>query len=58
VADKLRTLMNDHYLETLETPDLQGIIEANTWLFGSSYETIGAEEDTMLQGFSRSVYWF
>lgn len=46
VADKLRTLMNDHYLETLETPDLQGIIEANTWLFGSSYETIGAEEDT------------
>ncbi|WP_415302108.1 ATP-binding protein [Alcaligenes sp. SJTW-7] len=46
VADKLRTLMNDHYLDTLETPDLQGIIEANTWLFGSSYETLGAEEDT------------
>ncbi|SAI60079.1 Uncharacterised protein [Bordetella ansorpii] len=46
VADKLRTLMNDHYTETLETPDLQGIIEANTWLFGSSYETLGAEEDT------------
>jgi hypothetical protein len=46
VADKLRTLMNDHYVETLETPDLQGIIEANTWLFGSSYETLGAEEDT------------
>lgn len=46
VADKLRTLMNDHYLETLETPDLQGIIEANTWLFGSSYETLGAEEDS------------
>ncbi len=46
VADKLRTLMNDHYLETLETPDLQGIIEANTWLFGSAYETLGAEEDT------------
>lgn len=46
VADKLRALMNDHYLETLETPDLQGIIEANTWLFGSSYETLGAEEDT------------
>ena len=46
VAEKLRTLMNDHYLETLETPDLQGIIEANTWLFGSSYETLGAEEDT------------
>lgn len=46
VAEKLRTLMNDHHLETLETPDLQGIIEANTWLFGSSYETLGAEEDT------------
>jgi hypothetical protein len=46
VAEKLRTLMNEHYLETLETPDLQGIIEANTWLFGSSYETLGAEEDT------------
>lgn len=46
VADQLRTLMNNHYLETLETPDLQGIIEANTWLFGSSYETLGAEEDT------------
>ncbi|WP_066122571.1 ATP-binding protein [Bordetella ansorpii] len=46
VADKLRTLMNDHYTETLETPDLQSIIEANTWLFGSSYETLGAEEDT------------
>lgn len=46
VAERLRTLMNDHYLETLETPDLQGIIEANTWLFGSSYETLGAEEDT------------
>ncbi|MBD9401348.1 ATP-binding protein [Comamonas sp. CMM02] len=46
VAEKLRTLMNDHYMETLETPDLQGIIEANTWLFGSSYETLGAEEDT------------
>lgn len=46
VAEKLRTLMNEHYMETLETPDLQGIIEANTWLFGSSYETLGAEEDT------------
>ena len=46
VAEKLRALMNDHYLDTLETPDLQGIIEANTWLFGSAYETLGAEEDT------------
>lgn len=46
VAEKLRALMNDHYLDTLETPDLQSIIEANTWLFGSAYETLGAEDDT------------
>lgn len=38
--------MNDHYHEVLETPDLQKIIENNTWLFGSGYETLGAEEDT------------
>lgn len=45
-ASKLRALMNDHYREVLETPDLQKIIENNTWLFGPAYETIGAEEDT------------
>ncbi|KHK54099.1 DNA mismatch repair protein [Ralstonia sp. A12] len=45
-ASKLRTLMNDHYREVLETPDLQKIIENNTWLFGPGYETLGAEEDT------------
>lgn len=45
-AGKLRTLMNDHYRDVLETPDLQKIIESNTWLFGSGYETLGAEEDT------------
>ncbi len=43
---KLRELMNVHYTSVLETPDLQQIIENNTWLFGSRYETIGAEEDT------------
>ena len=43
---KLRELMNTHYQSVLETPDLQQIIENNTWLFGSRYETIGAEEDT------------
>ncbi|SEO64023.1 Histidine kinase-, DNA gyrase B-, and HSP90-like ATPase [Duganella sp. CF517] len=43
---KLRELMNSHYQSVLETPDLQQIIENNTWLFGSRYETIGAEEDT------------
>jgi Histidine kinase-, DNA gyrase B-, and HSP90-like ATPase len=45
-GSKLRALMNDHYNEVLETPDLQKIIENNTWLFGSGYETLGAEEDT------------
>lgn len=38
--------MNDHYRDVLETPDLQKIIENNTWLFGAGYETLGAEEDT------------
>ena len=38
--------MNEHYREVLETPDLQQIIESNTWLFGPRYETIGAEEDS------------
>jgi len=45
-ASRLRALMNDHYREVLETPDLQKIIENNTWLFGPGYETLGAEEDT------------
>lgn len=45
-ASKLRALMNDHYREVLETPDLQQIIESNTWLFGPGYEILGAEEDT------------
>jgi hypothetical protein len=45
-VDKLRQLMDVHYREVLETPDLQQIIENNTWLFGNQYETIGAEEET------------
>jgi hypothetical protein len=45
-VDKLRQLMDVHYRDVLETPDLQQIIENNTWLFGNQYETIGAEEDT------------
>lgn len=45
-ASKLRSLMNDHHRDVLETPDLQKIIESNTWLFGPGYETLGAEEDT------------
>ena len=46
VVHKLREIMNNHYKNILETPDLQKIIEANTWLFGNKYETIGAEEDS------------
>lgn len=46
VVQRVSEIMRNHYRETLETPDLQGIIEANTWLFGNHYETIGAEEDT------------
>lgn len=45
-VQQLRYVMNKHYREVLETPDLQKIIENNTWLFGPRYETIGAEEDT------------
>lgn len=45
-VQQLRYVMNEHYREVLETPDLQKIIENNTWLFGPRYETIGAEEDT------------
>lgn len=44
-VDKLRYVMNEHYRDVLETPDLQKIIESNTWLFGPKYETLGAEED-------------
>lgn len=54
VIHKLREIMNIHYKEVLETPDLQGIIENNTWLFGNSYEMIGAEEDT----FTKIAYNF
>jgi hypothetical protein len=42
---KLREIMVNHYKEVLETPDLQGIIESNTWLFGNKYTMLGAEED-------------
>jgi hypothetical protein len=42
---KLQEIMVRHYKTVLETPDLQGIIENNTWLFGEQYTTLGAEED-------------
>lgn len=45
-VQQLRYVMNEHHREVLETPDLQQVIENNTWLFGPRYETLGAEEDT------------
>ena len=42
---KLREIIENRFSEIKETPDLQLIIENNTWLFGPQYETIGAEED-------------
>lgn len=42
----LRAIMEDRFDEILETPDLQKIIENNTWLFGPQYATLGAEEDS------------
>lgn len=45
-VEKLRYVMNVHYREVRETPDLQKIIENNTWLFGPKYEILGAEEDS------------
>lgn len=43
---QLREIMDNRYSEVLETPDLQKIIENNTWMFGPQYTTLGAEEDT------------
>ncbi|WP_225930832.1 ATP-binding protein [Pseudomonas siliginis] len=43
---QLKEIMNIHYKDVLETPDLQKIIENNTWLFGPAYEILGAEEAT------------
>lgn len=46
---QLKEIMDVHYAEVLETPDLQRVIENNTWLFGAAYEILGAEEDTFTQ---------
>lgn len=43
---KLKEIMDNHYLQISETPDLQKIIESNTWLFGEQYQILGAEEDS------------
>ena len=44
----IREIMRNHYQNVLETPDMQIVIENNTWLFGPQYETIGAEEDDFI----------
>ncbi len=44
-VSQLRHLILHHPYEVLETPDLQGIIANNTWLFGDEFTTIGNEED-------------
>lgn len=43
---QMREVMENRYNEVSETPDLQKIIENNTWLFGAQYSILGAEEDT------------
>jgi len=48
-VQQMRHLMTAHYRDVLETPDLQRIIENNTWLFGPQYETLGAEDDTFAE---------
>ncbi|SEA28634.1 ATP-binding protein [Marinobacterium iners] len=45
IINALKYVMEEQYKEILETPDLQKVIEANTWLFGNKYTIIGAEED-------------
>lgn len=44
--NQLKEIMNVHYKDVLETPDLQKVIENNTWLFGPAYDILGAEEDS------------
>ncbi|KMM86950.1 Histidine kinase-, DNA gyrase B-, and HSP90-like ATPase [Pseudomonas taetrolens] len=43
---QLKEVINIHYKDVKETPDLQKVIENNTWLFGPSYDILGAEEDS------------
>ncbi|CAK1823262.1 putative DNA mismatch repair protein [Vibrio crassostreae] len=45
VVDQIEHIMLNNYKDVLETPHLQKIIEANTWLFGEQHSLIGAEED-------------
>ncbi|MDV5633683.1 ATP-binding protein [Enterobacter cloacae] len=44
-VQKLKEVVVSHYDKVRETPDLQLVIENNTWLFGNKYTMLGAEED-------------
>lgn len=48
-VQQIQELMRVHYKEVRETPDLQKIVERNTWLFGPQFETLGAEETTFTE---------
>lgn len=45
----IRQLMRIHYRTVGETPELQRVIEQNTWLFGPQFATLGAEETTFTE---------
>ena len=45
VVKMIKDIMEYKYHSILETPDLQKVIEKNSWLFGEQYSLIGAEED-------------
>lgn len=45
IVKMIKEVMESKYHDVLETPDLQKVIERNSWLFGEQYSLIGAEED-------------
>lgn len=45
IVKMIKEVMESKYHSVLETPDLQKVIERNSWLFGEQYSLIGAEED-------------
>lgn len=45
VVKMIKDIMESKYHNILETPDLQKVIEKNSWLFGEQYSLIGAEEN-------------
>ena len=45
VLKMFREVMEYKYHKVLETPDLQKVVEKNSWIFGEQYSLIGSEED-------------